>query len=172
MTTQELRPWLHVHWPQVRAKLDAGTYQPSPVRRVAIPKPGGGVRMLGVPTVLDRLLQQALLQVLAPVFDPHFANESFGFRPGRSAHQAVRSAQEAIANGGSWVVDLDLDKFFDRVNHDALMARVARRVKDKPVLTLVRRCLKAGVMADGVCVASDQGTPRVRPSLRFWPTSC
>jgi len=163
MTTQELRPWLHVHWPEVRAKLDAGTYQPSPVRRVTIPKPSGGMRDLGVPTVLDRLLQQALLQVLDPIFDPHFADESFGFRPGRSAHQAVRAAQEAIAKGGAWVVDLDLDKFFDRVNHDALMARVARQVKDKQVLTLVRRYLEAGVMADGVCVASDRGTPQGSP---------
>ncbi len=100
MTTKELRSWLHAHWPQVRAQLDAGTYQPSPVRRVQIPKPSGGMRDLGVPTVLDRLLQQALLQVLDPIFDPHFADESFGFRPGRSAHQAVRSAQEAIANVG------------------------------------------------------------------------
>jgi RNA-directed DNA polymerase len=163
MTTRELRPWLHVHWPQVRANLDAGTYRPSPVRRVTIPKPGGGRRDLGVPTVLDRLLQQALLQVLTPVFDPHFADESYGFRPGRSAQQAVRAARDAIANGADWVVDLDLDKFFDRVNHDALMARVARRVKDKQVLALVRRYLEAGVMADGVKMASDRGTPQGSP---------
>jgi len=163
MTTQELRPWLHAHWPQVRAQLDAGTHRPSPVRRVTIPKPGGGVRLLGVPTVLDRLLQQALLQVLTPVFDPHFADESLGFRPGRSAHQAVRSARDAIANGADWVVDLDLDQFFDRVNHDALMARVARRVKDKQVLRLVRRYLEAGVMADGVKVTNDRGTPQGSP---------
>jgi group II intron reverse transcriptase/maturase len=163
MTTKELRSWLHVHWPEIRAHLDAGTYQPSPVRRVKIPKPGGGVRLLGVPTVLDRLLQQALLQVLTPLFDPQFSENSFGFRPGRSAHQAVRSAREAIGSGKMWVVDLDLEKFFDRVNHDALMARVARRVADKQVLGLVRSYLTAGVMADGVRVRTPEGTPQGSP---------
>jgi RNA-directed DNA polymerase len=163
MTTEELRPFLHAHWPEVREKLDAGTYRPSPVRRVVIPKPGGGERLLGVPTVLDRLLQQALLQVLDPVFDPHFAAQSYGFRPGRSAHQAVGRVQEAIVQGGNWVVDLDLDRFFDRVQHDALMARVARRVEDQRVLRLVRRYLEAGVMVAGVMVATDQGTPQGSP---------
>jgi RNA-directed DNA polymerase len=163
MTTQELRPWLHAHWPEVREKLHAGTYRPSPVRRVSIPKPSGGMRDLGVPTVLDRLIQQALLQVLTPVFDPHFSDRSYGFRPGRSAHQAVRRAQEAMAEGHGWVVDLDLEAFFDRVNHDALLARVARTVKDKKVLKLLRAYLNAGIMAQGVLVRSQEGTPQGSP---------
>jgi len=130
MTTRDLRPWLKEHWPGVRAALDAGTYRPQPVRRVTIPKPGGGQRLLGVPTVLDRLIQQAVLQVLEPVFEPHFSDHSFGFRPGRSAHQAVERARRFIEDGAAWVVDIDLDAFFDRVQHDALMVRVARRVDD------------------------------------------
>jgi len=163
MKTEDLRPWLKAHWPEVRARLDAGTYRPAPVRRVFIPKPGGKVRPLGVPTVLDRLIQQALQQVLTPVFDPHFSDRSYGFRPGRSAHQAVRRAQEAIASGHTWVVDLDLEAFFDRVNHDALMARCARRVQDKKVLKLLRAYLNAGVMQDGVKVTQEQGTPQGSP---------
>jgi len=163
MTVAELRPWLRQRWPDVRARLEAGTYRPQPVRRVAIPKPSGGERLLGVPTALDRLIQQALLQVLTPVFDPHFHDHSFGFRPGRSAHQAVERARQSIADGAVWVVDVDLDAFFDRVQHDALMARIARRVDDKQVLKLLRRYLGAGVMAGGVRQESEQGTPQGSP---------
>jgi RNA-directed DNA polymerase len=163
MKTEELRPWLHAHWAEVRSRLDAGTYRPSPVRRVFIPKPGGKVRGLGGPTVMDRMLQQALLQVLSPIFDPHFAEASHGFRPGRSAHQAVRAAQEAITSGHTWVVDVDLESFFDRVNHDALMARCARRVTDKQVLKLLRAYLHAGIMQDGVKIDQAEGTPQGSP---------
>jgi len=163
MKTEDLRPFLHAHWPEVRARLDAGTYRPAPVRRVFIPKPGGKARGLGVPTALDRLIQQALQQTLTPVFDPHFSDRSYGFRPGRSAHQAVRRAQEAIASGRSWVVDLDLEAFFDRVNHDALMARLARKIDDKKVLKLFRAYLNAGVMQDGVKVPQEEGTPQGSP---------
>jgi group II intron reverse transcriptase/maturase len=163
MTTRELRPWLVEHWPQVRAALDAGTYQPQPVRRVMIPKPGGGQRALGVPTVLDRLIQQATLQVLEPVFEPHFSDHSFGFRPGRSAHHAVGRARQFIQDDAAWVVDVDLDSFFDRVDHDMLMARVARRVDDKRVLRLLRRYLQAGVMSDEGWQALGEGTPQGSP---------
>jgi RNA-directed DNA polymerase len=163
MRTDELRSWLREHWPKIRARLEAGTYRPQPVRRVTIPKPAGGMRPLGVPTALDRLIQQALLQVLTPVFDPHFSDGSFGFRPGRSPHQAGERARQSIADGAAWVVDVDLDAFFDRVQHDALMARVARRVHDKQVLRLIRRYLEAGVMADGVEQEVEEGTPQGSP---------
>ena len=163
MSTKELRPWLKEHWPQVRSQLDAGTYRPQPVRRVMIPKPSGGLRMLGVPAAVDRLICQAIAQVLTPMFDPHFHPHSFGFRPGRSAHHAVERARQFIADHAAWCVDFDLDSFFDRVQHDALMARVARRVHDRQVLTLIRRYLDAGVMADGLVHASEEGTPQGSP---------
>jgi RNA-directed DNA polymerase len=163
MTVSELRPWLRGHWPEIRRALDAGTYRPSPVRRVTIPKPDGGERELGVPTALDRLIQQAIAQVLTPIFDPAFSPHSYGFRPGRSAHQAVRAARAFVVEGYTWVVDVDLERFFDRVQHDVLMARVARKVDDPQLLRLIRRYLDAGVMVSGVKQASPEGTPQGSP---------
>jgi RNA-directed DNA polymerase len=163
LTVEEFKDWLKVHWPRVKEALLGGRYMPQAVRRVQIPKPSGGVRTLGVPTVLDRLIQQAVLQVLQPLFEPTFSDASFGFRPGRSAHQAVRRAQGYIREGKRWVVDVDLEKFFDRVNHDVLMARVARQVSDARVLKLIRRFLEAGMMREGLVEARTEGTPQGGP---------
>ena len=163
MSTEELRPWLRDHWPEVRSQLEAGTYRPQPARRVMIPKPSGGMRKLGVPAAVDRLICQAIAQVLTPIFDPQFHPHSFGFRPGRSQHQAVERARQFISDGAVWCVDFDLDSFFDRVQHDVLMARVARRVHDKRVLRLIRRYLEAGVMAGGLVHATTEGTPQGSP---------
>lgn len=163
MGVEDLPEHLRVHWPRIREELLRGTYQPAPVKRVEIPKPGGGTRQLGVPTVLDRFIQQAMHQVLQEEWDPTFSEHSYGFRPGRSAHQAVAAAQEHVAAGHRWVVDLDLEKFFDRVNHDVLMGRVARRLTDKRVLKLVRAYLTAGIMADGLTRPSEMGTPQGGP---------
>ena len=163
LTVTEFKPWLQAHWPSVRQAMLAGDYMPAAVRKVEIPKPQGGVRTLGIPTVLDRLIQQSLNQVLQPLFDPEFSESSYGFRPGRNAHQAVKAAQSYVAEGKRWVVDLDLEKFFDRVNHDVLMARVVRKVKDERVLKLIRRYLEAGLMEGGITSMRTEGTPQGGP---------
>ena len=161
MTVDQLGDYLKQHWPAIREQLLNGTYEPKPVRRVEIPKPdGGGVRKLGIPTVLDRFVQQAVMQVLQRRWNPTFSQYSYGFRPRRSAHHAVVQAQQYIAQGYGWVIDLDLEKFFDRVNHDKLMGQIAKRIEDKRLLKLIRAFLNAGVMENGLISPSVEGTPQ------------
>ncbi len=163
MTVDQLGPWISAHKPQLIQSLLNGSYTPQPVRRVEIPKSDGGTRTLGIPTVVDRLVQQAILQVLTPIFDPHFSDNSFGFRPGRSARDAIKQAQRFVKDGKKYVVDIDLEKFFDRVNHDMLMARIAKRLSDKRMLRIIRRFLEAGVMSGGVTEDRQEGTPQGGP---------
>jgi RNA-directed DNA polymerase len=163
MTVHKLAGHLRQHWPAIREQLLSGTYKPQPVKRVEIPKPDGGVRRLGIPTVLDRFIQQAVMQVLQRRWDRTFSEHSYGFRPKRSAHQAVQAAQQYIAAGYRWVVDLDLEKFFDRVNHDKLMAKIAERISDQEMRKLIRTFLRAGVMEDGLVSPTGEGTPQGGP---------
>jgi RNA-directed DNA polymerase len=163
MTTKELPAYLKQAWPRLKEEVLAGTYRPQPVKRAEIPEPGGGVRALGIPTVVDRFIQQAILQVLTPLYDPTFSSSSYGFRPGKSAHQALEAGRAHVAGGKVWVVDLDLEKFFDRVNHDVLLGRLAKRIGDPRVLRVIRRYLEAGVLADGIVVDRHEGTPQGGP---------
>lgn len=163
ITVGELKGYVRKHWPKIEAQLRSGDYRPLPVKRVEIPKPGGGVRKLGIPSALDRLIQQAILQVLQPHFDPTFSEHSYGFRPGRSAHQAVAKAQEYQQAGFRHVVDMDLEKFFDRVHHDRLVARLAERIGDKVLLKLIRAFLTSGVLADGLVSPTTEGAPQGGP---------
>jgi len=163
MPVTALKGYLQEEWPRIKEELLAGTYHPQPVRKVEIPKPGGGTRMLGIPTVVDRLIQQAVHQVLSPLFDPGFSTSSHGFRPGRSAHQAVKAAQKYVESGLRWVVDIDLEKFFDRVHHDTLMSLVKRKVGDRLVLVLIDSYLKAGILEGGLTTARLEGTPQGGP---------
>lgn len=163
MKVDELLPYLIKHGKEIKQSILEGKYTPQPVRRVEIPKPDGGVRLLGIPTVLDRMIQQAIAQVLNRIFDPSFSKSSYGFRPGKGAHQAIMAAREHIKQGNNWVVDIDLEKFFDRVNHDKLMSLVARKVRDKRVLKLIRKYLESGIMLNGVKVKNEEGTPQGGP---------
>jgi RNA-directed DNA polymerase len=163
MSVTDLDTWLKTNWDAIKEQLLDGSYQPQAVLGIQIPKPNGGVRQLGIPTVVDRLIQQAIQQVLTPIFDPGFSESSYGFRPGRSAHQAVSAAREFVKSGRRFVVDMDLEKFFDRVNHDILMSRIARKVKDKRLLRIIRRYLQAGLMQDGLVSQRVEGTPQGSP---------
>ena len=163
MRAAELKKHLETHWEKIRAKLLTGTYVPTPVRRKEIEKPGGGVRALGIPTVLDRFIQQLLLQVMTPIWEPLFSDHSYGFRPGRSAADAVRTAQEYTRAGKDWVVDMDITKFFDHVNHDILMGRIGTTIRDKRVLRLIGKFLRCGAMVEGIVVGSEEGTPQGGP---------
>jgi RNA-directed DNA polymerase len=163
LEVSQLRNHLRRHWAGIKEQLLKGMYEPKPVRRVDIPKPGGGTRMLGIPTVVDRLVQQAIHQILSPIWDEKFSPHSYGFRPGRSAAQAVKAAQGYVQSGKRWVVDMDLEKFFDRVNHDVMMARVRRRVKDERLLKLIRRYLQSGIMQNGLMEPRSEGTPQGGP---------
>jgi len=171
ITLAEFPGWYRARWPEIRQQLLDGTYRPSAVRRVTIDKPDGGSRDLGIPNVIERLIQQAIVQVLTPVFDPTFSESSHGFRPRRSAHGAAKQVRRTIRRGYRFAVDLDLSKFFDRVQHDILMSRVACKVDDKRLLKLLGRYLRAGVVVDGVLQPTSEGTPQGVPSLRYWPTS-
>lgn len=163
MPVESLMPYLREKWPEIKEQLLNGQYKPKPVRKVEIPKPDGGRRQLGIPTVLDRLIQQAIHQILSPIFEPVFSESSYGFRPGRSAQQAVQQARKYQTEGRRWVVDMDLAKFFDEVNHDSLMSKIAKKVKDKKLLLLIRRYLQAGIMSDGLVRVRDKGTPQGGP---------
>jgi RNA-directed DNA polymerase len=164
MTVRKLPGYLKKHWPRIREQLLAGTYQPQPVKRTEIPKPdGGGIRKLGIPTVLDRFVQQAIMQALQKYWDKTFSEHSYGFRPGRSAHQAISRSQQYVEQGYRWVVDIDLEKFFDRVNHDKLMGKLAKRIPDKRLLKIVRAFLNAGVMENGLVSATTEGAPQGGP---------